>query len=538
MRVYCMHIFKNIVNYKKHYQDYLFFEKKQDEKESKRLAYLKKHPELLNKDEIERNKLIFEKLNLLDKYTTNNSEDAEVATEIIKDQAVSISTIAVTTLAYLAGKTKPIQEKIKNITAKHPNLEKPIQYLPATLGLLGSLAISIPVINWNTNKEIQATTQGRINAMQSLKSPNHYAILTQEQKEEINKIAPTISINKKTKKELNLGIISNIKDLEEKEDELENTIQTHRERALQKKNNAKTQQEIAQAKKDEKIIIQLIQKMDKETEKSAKNIGILGNIAHLAVIGAGLFTRWASNYLINNLSFIKNSQAKKIIPLVTGGLTTVYTSLWASKVGKKSAKIARNKIKESMLKSPENFVYIEESLYQNEAITSPSTPPKTSLKESIQDYKTFNKKKKQLKKELIQKKLATEKITITEKQKNDAINLKKTIFKTYSKIDKKEQCFKESVEALGEIIMLPLELASMAIASMILNSTKLQTKTKIPLSLATALIPNLLAEHILTQEQDKAGQVGNMLAIQALERKENKTLVQKNEKNKQFQHNE
>lgn len=526
-----MQILNNIKTYKKYYPNYLDFEKKQEEKEAKRNAYLEKHPELLKEEEIERNKLIFQSINLLDKYTTQNSEDVEVATEIIKDQAVSLSTIGGTGIAFLISKIPLVSKKLQNLSQNHPKLGKIIPILPSLTGLISSLVISIPIIKWNANKEFKAATQGRIEAMQNLKSPNHFAKLTPEQKNEIETIARTIEIEKKEKPPAKLGIISNFKMLKENEEQFDmEREERHRKREECLKTHEirkKTPSEIEQEKKDEKVIIQLLQKIDMETERSAKHVGILANIAHLAVIGSGFLTGWITNNILANSSLLKNPQSKTIIPFVTGGLTAVYTSLWASKVAKKTAKMERQKVKEEMLKHPENFIYVDESLYQNALPLPMNKNSKTSPKvlgNTIKEYINFNNQKNLTRKNTLKKRLATEKIAISEEQKKDANNLKRTIFKTFYKIDNKEQSFKESVEAVGESIMLPVELGTMGLAGLLMESKKLPAKIKIPLSLSMAIIPNILLEYWMTEEQDKASKVANMLAIQTMEKEESPSV--------------
>ena len=72
--------------------------------------------------------------------------------------------------------------------------------------------------------------------------------------------------------------------------------------------------------------------------------------------------------------------------------------------------------------------------------------------------------------------------------------------------------------------MLPVELGTMGLAGLLMESKKLPAKIKIPLSLAMAIIPNILLEYWMTEEQDKASKVANMLAIQTMEKEESPSV--------------
>ena len=116
-------------------------------------------------------------------------------------------------------------------------------------------------------------------------------------------------------------------------------------------------------------------------------------------------------------------------------------------------------------------------------------------------------------------------IEISEEQLKEAKRLQRNTFKAFNKLDEKSQQYAESVEAVGEVINVPLT-AGGAIAGSVIGgflakafkgATKQISDKRIAIGVALGaiigVIPSILNNIYFTKQQKQASRVAHMLAL-------------------------
>lgn len=78
-----MSTFSDYKLYKQYEPEYSGWKLQRDTQNAKRLEYLKKHPELNNKQDIQRAQSLLRAIDIMDEYSQKRAEDMEVATETV-----------------------------------------------------------------------------------------------------------------------------------------------------------------------------------------------------------------------------------------------------------------------------------------------------------------------------------------------------------------------------------------------------------------------------------------------------------------------
>lgn len=461
-----MEIVNNYNDYKKFVPEYSSWRDKQDLQREKRLEYLRRNPDKINQNDVQRGKMLLHSIDVMDEYSQSNAEDMEVATELVTGQVVGLATF----LGVLAGAPLSGLKFFKNLAAKISKDPKVVMLLttsiPSMLGLVvGSLA-GLPAIIWSTKAKVGASRQGRFEAMRKdLSNPVVFAELTPEQVKKAENEAKNIKIEEKdknkTKQELLKKPLKSFKTLK-------NYFSKDGEYAKQKAEfNAKlkeaekhfgetlTDSQIKQAKKDQQILSDIVRRMDIASQDYAENTELATNTLTALSLGTGGLVGWASSKLLSLLK-VKGGMAAKVLPWAVGVSIPLVMSIYAAKVQKQSARIGRFKVRQEMLNNPASLVYVDDK--ETAAMKDVKLPERAKkpnifkfFVQLVKDNNEYQQYRKTKAIEELKYYKALEKIDLSPEQLKAAKNLQMNVFRTFNKVDEKSQAYSESVEAVGKV---------------------------------------------------------------------------------------
>ena len=179
--------------------------------------------------------------------------------------------------------------------------------------------------------------------------------------------------------------------------------------------------------------------------------------------------------------------------------------------------------------NPEKLMYVDDEKLDDIQATAPNKKKENIFKfylRALKENKEYEKYIKENGDKNKQLKLAKNRITLSEKQKNDAKQLQENVFKTFNKIDDKSQTYSENTEALGQIVK-EYGITITSIAGSVLSMTQLgkalkndsiDAKSMIK-ALAPAfasMLPAVILDIFVTKEQKQSSRVAHMLAIEDL----------------------
>ena len=78
-----MSAFGDYKSYKKYEPQYNNWKNERDKQDAKRLEYIKAHPEVRNKEDIQRGKILLRAIDIMDEHSQKRAEDMEVATQTV-----------------------------------------------------------------------------------------------------------------------------------------------------------------------------------------------------------------------------------------------------------------------------------------------------------------------------------------------------------------------------------------------------------------------------------------------------------------------
>ncbi len=541
-----MEVYKNYKQYIQFKPEYASWKEERNKTDAQRLAYLKNNPvdEKTKQLDKKRGEIIIHAVNVMDEYSQSNAEDMEVLTEEIQGQVLGGIMLLGAGLGALAMTIKPLQGKWKNLVAQKPHLDELKAYIPSFIGAILSIPAYLPMSAWAAKKQVKASRQGRLEAInKDLSNPAVFAILNETQMQEAKNIAKTLPDEKDKEKGLKkdiLGPIKMIKKLVKKDKEYENQkLEFDKKLKENEKNIGKelSQEQVLNAKKDMQLLNKVVEKIDIASQDYAENIELATNAATGLALGGGFLTK----FLIDKTAALLKIKNTNISSAFGWGITLVTTmtmAITSTKLQKQGSRIGRFKAKQEFLKNPDSLIYTDDEKTKQ---IKDFEPIKQKKKENIfkflvqasKDNKEYNKYKKTKGKE--DKKLvkAIQQISLSQSQIQEAKNLQHNTFHTFNKVDEKSQTYSESVEALGDAIKNPIvlffQLAAMGI-SVVMLSKKLNNKmSKMQLSkalnytmlpaftgIAGALIPSILLDVFITKEQKKASRIADMIALKEL----------------------
>lgn len=528
-----MSAFGDYKAYKKYEPAYPGWKYARDLKESKRQEYLRRHPESIDQNDIQRGKVLIRAIDVMDEYSQKRAEDMEVATETAVGYGLDAAIFGGAAAGAVIGNLKPV----KNFLMKHFGKDKYTKYigkgLPLGIGALAGMIAAFPMYAWAAKAEVAASRRGRFEAMRKdLKNPKGFAVLTEAQIKEAEKKAQNIVINDSKKSAFSLSNgLKTIKEmaLDSKE------YKAHKKQfdlelleAEKHMNDEMTPEEILKAKKDQQLLTKLVEKIDIASQDYAENAELATQALVVGTLGFGtLFNLLLSKAL--KAMKIKSEGKITAIAQIVAAIIPVILSIASAQIQKQASRVGRFKIKQDLLNNPSKLVYVADEniadLKDVNVIQDRKEGLFKFLAHAWENNKEYNNYQKTTAKQEEKFYKAIETLELTPEQMKDAQTLQRNTFKTFNKVDEKSQKYSESIEALGQAITLPISLIFTAVGLII--GTKYLTKgvksnsklemasnfSKYLTAILLSILPSIGINAIITKEQKKASRIADMLAI-------------------------
>ena len=527
-------MFGDYKSYKKFAPQYTEWKSKRDFQEAKCIKYLQENPNAVKQADIQKSKAILRAIDVMDEYSQRKAENAEVATESIVSTGLELAMMAGMGLAFLAIQLKPLQNLLKKYSKNDKKLA--FMYTMASTvagGMLGTVA-AFPLYAWAAKAEVKASRRGRFEAMKKeLSDPKTFAVLNEEQEKQLAQNLKTLETQKE-KKEIFKGFKESweaVKGLAvDSKSYLKQRLEFEIDLAKDKKHFDKelTTKEIENAKKDQQLLTKLVEKIDIASQDYAENAELATSAVMTTVFSLGaLFT----------LCYEKIAKSLKLkttaVPAYLSMGAMLFSSIFAAQIQKQASRVGRFKVKQELLKNPEQLVYVADEKTGEIKDVQINSQKKTGmfkfLKEAWKNNKEFEKWKKTQGAEEKKLSKAMENIELSDEQLKDAKRLQHNTFKTFNKIDENSQKYAESIEALGQAIQYPLGLilGGIGVALGMKHLTKIKNpkntaEMTMPLikyvsTVFLATLPSIGINAYITKEQKKASRVANMLAINEMQ---------------------
>ena len=535
-----MSTFGDYKSYKKYEPAYANWKNKRDIQESKRMAYLKQNPNEMSKEDIQRGQALVRAIDIMDEYSQKRAQDVEVATQSVVSMALEFMIFAGMGLGALVGKLKPVN----NLISKHIKNKKHASFLsmiiPVAIGGALATIASFPLQAWGAKAEVSASRRGRFEAMRNeLKNPNGFAVLTDEQIAEARKNSKNIvldedkKINKMTAKLSEAFGIGTLKSMALDGGEYKKQ-RTAFERELASDNahinDKMSPKDIEKAKKDQQLLTKLVEKIDIASQDYAENAELAAGTFVTGVMALSFLGDLAISKLMK-MCKVQSAQKISVATKIAGLVASIGAAIWTSQIIKQASKVGRYKVKQELMQNPEAFVYVDDKKANEVKDFEINTTKKQSLieflKSAYKNNKEYEKHQKVTAKDEKRFYKAIEDLELSEEQIKDAKQLQKNAFRTFNKVDDNSQKYSESVEALGQASMFPINLIStsvgMAIGIPLLlkkSKTSLQEAEKFAKYFGITLlssVPAVLANAYITKQQKKASRVADMLAINEMQ---------------------
>ena len=527
-------MFGDYKSYKKFAPQYTEWKSQRDFQEAKRVKYLQENPNAVKQADIQKSKAILRAIDVMDEYSQRKAENAEVATESIVSTGLELAMMAGMGLAFLAIQLKPLQNLLKKYSKNDKKLA--FMYTMASTvagGMLGTVA-AFPLYAWAAKAEVKASRRGRFEAMKKeLSDPKTFAVLNEEQEKQLAQNLKALQTQKE-KKEIFKGFKESweaVKGLAvDSKSYLKQRLEFETDLAKDKKHFDKelTPKEIEDAKKDQQLLTKLVEKIDIASQDYAENAELATSAVMTTVFGLGaLFT----------LCYEKIAKSLKLkttaVPAYLSIGAMLFSSIFAAQIQKQASRVGRFKVKQELLKNPEQLVYVADEKTGEIKDVQINSQKKTGmfkfLKNAWKNNKEFEKWKKTQGVEEKKLSKAMENIELSDEQLKDAKRLQHNTFKTFNKIDENSQKYAESIEALGQAIQYPLGLifGGIGVALGMKHLTKIKNpkntaEMTMPLikymsTVFLATLPSIGINAYITKEQKKASRVANMLAINEMQ---------------------
>ena len=528
-----MSAFGDYKAYKKYEPAYPGWKYARDLKESKRQEYLRRHPESIDQNDIQRGKVLIRAIDVMDEYSQKRAEDMEVATETAVGYGRDAAIFGGAAAGAVIGNLKPV----KNFLMKHFGKDKYTKYigkgLPLGIGALAGMIAAFPMYAWAAKAEVAASRRGRFEAMRKdLKNPKGFAVLTETQIKEAEQKAQNIVIDNGKKSPFSIS--NGFKTLKEMATDSKE-YRAHKKQfdlelleAEKHMNDEMTPEEILKAKKDQQLLTKLVEKIDIASQDYAENAELATQALVVGTLGFGtLFNLLLSKAL--KAMKIKSEGKITAIAQIVAAIIPVILSIASAQIQKQASRVGRFKIKQDLLNNPSKLVYVADEniadLKDVNVIQDRKEGLFKFLAHAWENNKEYNNYKKTTAKQEEKFYKAIETLELTPEQMKDAQTLQRNTFKTFNKVDEKSQKYSESIEALGQAITLPISLIFTAVGLII--GTKYLTKgvksnsklemasnfSKYLTAILLSILPSIGINAIITKEQKKASRIADMLAI-------------------------
>ena len=533
-----MSMFGDYKSYRLYEPAYPGWKKQRDLMEARRLAYIEKHPEIVNSEDIQRGKILLRAIDIMDEYSQKKAENMEAATQPVIEMGLELSAFLGAGLGALLGSIKPIGKFFARFMPKGNKYKKFVGIgIPGAIGFFaGSLAV-FPLMAWGAKAEVGASRKGRFEAMRSeLENPNGFAVLTDDQIKKAQELASGIVLEEDRKKKVTEKISNSFHSLKDMAMDSKEYIEQKKQFELELREDEQnidkelSEEEVLKAKKDKQLLTKLVEKIDIASQDYAEN-SELATDAGILIVGA--FGGLASIFTDNVLRKFKIKSENKISIIIKSLsiLAFALMAVLAAQINKHASRVGRYKVKQDIMKNPNNFVYVSDE--QAEEIKNAEVEPKKKfnvfsfLVNAYKDNREYMKYKKTIGKEERKFYKATEKLDLTEEQLKDAKRLQKNTFRTFNKVDENSQKYAESIEALGQSMAYPIDMIFTMIATVfafpyLLKAiqTKADRSKNIMKYLGIAMlstVPAMIMNVMITKQQKNASRIADMKAIDELD---------------------
>ena len=528
-----MSAFGDYKAYKKYEPAYPGWKYARDAAESKRMEYLRRHPESIDQNDIQRGKVLIRAIDVMDEYSQKRAEDMEVATETAVGYGLDAAIFGGAAAGAVIGNLKPV----KNFLIKHFGKNKYSKYigkgLPLGIGALAGMIAAFPMYAWAAKAEVAASRRGRFEAMRKdLKNPKGFAVLTEAQIKEAEQKAQNIVIDNRKKSPFSFS--NGFKTLREMATD-SREYKAHKKQfdlelleAEKHMNDEMTPEEILKAKKDQQLLTKLVEKIDIASQDYAEN----AELATQTLVAGTLAFGTLFNLLLSKaLKAMKIKSEGKItaIAQIVAAIIPVILSIASAQIQKQASRVGRFKIKQDLLNNPSKLVYVADEniadLKDVNVIQDRKEGLFKFLAHAWENNKEYNNYKKTTAKQEEKFYKAIETLELTPEQMKDAQTLQRNTFKTFNKVDEKSQKYSESIETLGQAIALPVSLLFTGIGVVIgtkyltrgvKSNSKLEMASNFSKYLSAILLsilPSIGINALITKEQKKASRIADMLAI-------------------------
>ena len=530
-----MSTFSDYKLYKNFEPFYPNWKQNRDIADTKRLEYIKLHPEIKNSEDIQKGQTLLRAIDIMDEYSQKRAEDMEVATESVISSGLQLAFLAGSGLGALIGSIKPVQEFFMKMASKSKYAKYIAIGIPVGIGAILGTAAAFPLMSWGAKAEVSASRKGRFEAMRNeLKNPNGFAILTDEQIEEAQKKAQTLKLDNDKKKstvefmkalKLMKDMVVDSKEYKEQRKQFELEIEEDNKHL----NDEMNAEEIENAKKDQQLLTKLVEKIDIASQDYAENVELATQTAILT-IGAfgGLFSLGLNKFL--NAIKIKSAGKFSAITNVLTVFSVLGMSIFAAQIQKHASRVGRYVVKKELAQNPDNFIYVSDEKTGEIKDIEIKQQKKDGIfkffKKAWKNNKEFKKYKKTIAKQEEKFYKAIETLELTPKQIKDAKRLQKNTFRTFNKVDENSQKYSESVEALCQTVSYPISLICSLIGvgiglPFLLKEHKNNYQAAENLAKYMGIIllstfPSIGINAYVTKEQKKASRIADMLAINEL----------------------
>lgn len=532
-----MSAFGDYKSYKQFEPAYEGWHDRREYVEAKRLEYLRRNPEKIDNNDIQRGKTLIHAIDVMDEYSQKRAEDMEVATETAVGYGLDAAIFGGAAIGGLIGNLKPVKNSIQKYFKNSKNKKLIATALPMGVGAIAGIIAAFPLYAWAAKAEIAASRRGRFEAMRKdLKNPKGFAILTDEQAKLAKERAKNIVLESDKKHSFQIG--QNLKALKDMALDSKE-YKAHKKQfdlelmeAEKHFNDRMTPEEVLKAKKDQQLLTKLVEKIDIASQDYAENAELATQTAVVGALGLGTLFNIALSKFLKAIK-IKSEGKITAISQVVSILIPIALSIAAAQIQKQASRVGRFKIKQELLNNPEKLVYVSDENtgeIKNIAVQKERKDNIFKFLTNVwKDNREYNKYKKTTAKEEEKFYKAVETLDLSPEQMKDAQTLQRNAFKTFNKVDEKSQKYSESIEALGQAVALPISLlftgAGAAIGTKYLvKSANMKSKLAMASNMSKYLgiilfstIPSVLVNAYITKEQKKASRIANMLAINEMQ---------------------
>jgi len=426
---------------------------------------------------------VIDNINIMDQHAIDKSEDITLLTRTVTHFVIMAGSCVGMILGHYIGKSIPY-------CRKNPKWITPIKFTPSITpfmlitGTIVELFSNIAVSIWATTREKQAARIARYQTRENdLKDPKNFVIYDDEQIMEAKKIAKTLpDIEEQKPLKNTLNPITNYKNSKKTAEKLSKDLKVYERWKIEnkiKEMNRRNQfndlnvlsEDLSNAEKDQENILNTIKKIEISSLNYMVNMELAVDSLMALVIAGGFAVGGIISKSIGLLEkskiipkrSAKSEIAKIAVPIATPVALIIFTMGPIIRLKKDAARIGRYKAKQELLNNPANFItYDEEQRKKVENTKQPEEKQKgffakfkddckaiTRLKKDYEEYQNYLKTQYKEEQKLH---VALKQVNISDKQKEDAVNLQKKAFYAFEKMDEMSQRYTDDSECAMDII--------------------------------------------------------------------------------------